>query len=168
MGTKGKLTEQLVEVIEGMSARMRLRAPEEWSGLELTMPQARTLFLLSGGPKRMSELASHLGCGLSSGTSMIDRLVKKGLVRRVEDDSDRRVVACRLTEEGERVVERVTRVGRLRIESLAEVLSVEELELVVRAMDIMSVGMDRRDRAAEGVASGMEAERTPVAADSGR
>ena len=167
MGTRESLTELLVEVIESMSARMRLRAPEEWSGLELTMPQARTLFLLSGGPKRMSELASNLGCGLSAGTSMIDRLVKKALVRRVEDASDRRVVACRLTEEGKRVVERVTRVGRLRIEGLAEVLSIEELESVVKAMDIMSDGMDRRDQAAEEVASRMGPEQTPVAADSG-
>ncbi|MDA1348275.1 MAG: MarR family transcriptional regulator [Chloroflexi bacterium] len=148
MGNKEQLTEQFVGVMERMSERMRLRSPEEWSGLELTMPQARTLFLLSRGPKRMSELASHLGCGLSAGTSMIDRMVKKGLVQRVEDSSDRRVVACRLSEEGEQVVQRVTRVGRMRIEGLAEVLSLEELELVVKAMEIMSEGIGRRDKAA--------------------
>jgi DNA-binding MarR family transcriptional regulator len=145
VGNREQLTEQFVGVMERMSARMRLRSPEEWSELELTMPQARTLFLLSLGPKRMNELASHLGCGLSAGTSMIDRLVKKGLVQRVEDSSDRRVVACRLSEEGEQVVQRVTSVGRMRIEGLAEVLSLEELELVVKAMEIMSEGIGRRD-----------------------
>lgn len=57
------------------------------------------------------------------------------------------VVACRLFEEGELVVQRVTRVGRMRIVGLAEVLSLEELELVVKAVEIMSEGIGRRDRA---------------------
>ena len=61
------------------------------------------MFLLHRqGPTRMGVLSEHLGRGLPSVTSMMDRLVKKGLVERVLDPSDRRVVACQLTDEGKR------------------------------------------------------------------
>ena len=156
MENREQLTEQLVGLIERMSAQMRSRSPVEWSELELTMPQARTLFLLSQGPQRMGRIASDLGCGMSSATSMIDRLVGKGLVRRAEDPSDRRVVACRLTAEGDEVVERFMRIGRMRMEAIAEAMTVEEIKVVVRAMEIMSEAVRRLGEGETAVARAKE------------
>ena len=66
------------------------------------MPQVRTHDSCSAtGPKRMGDISTYLGRGMPSATSMIDRLVSKGLVERMADASDRRVVACRLTALGE-------------------------------------------------------------------
>ena len=150
-----ELSERLVELMERMSFQMRPHTLAGWQGLELTMPQARTMFLLHRqGPTRMGVLSEHLGRGLPSATSMVDRLVKKSLVERVQDPSDRRVVACRLTDEGSRVVERFWRISRERRLALADALSVEQLELVVPALDILT-------RAA----AGREAERRDAVAD---
>ena len=93
--SKEQLVQSFVELMERISAQRRSRPPEQWAELELTMPQVRTLFLLSQGPKRMSEVADYLGRGISAATSMVDRLVRKRLVERVAEASDRRVVACR-------------------------------------------------------------------------
>ena len=132
------LVDQLAEQWERMRSAVRHQVPREWTDLELTMPQARTLILLSGGATRMTEIASHLGRGMSSATTMIDRLVAKGLVERAEDAADRRVVTCGLTPVGEDAAEKFMRIGRLRIETIASVLTVEELETVTHAMEIMA------------------------------
>ena len=153
------LSERLVELMERMSFHMRPHTVAGWQGLELTMPQAKTMFLLHRqGPTRMGVLSEHLGRGLPSATSMVDRLVKKGLVERVQDPSDRRVVACRLTGEGGRVVERFWRISRERRLALADALTLEELEQVVPALEILtdaaaSRDAERRDAVAEKVAA---------------
>ena len=136
--TRTALVDRFVELMEQFSAQMRSHLPVAWSDLELTMPQARTLMLLGHGQARMRDISAHLGCGVSSATSMIDRLVKKGLVERAEDDSDRRAVACRLTALGEEVVERFWRMGRVRFEALADVLSERELQTVLPAMGVLA------------------------------
>ena len=97
----------------------------------------------------MSQLSSYLGSGMPSATSMIDRLVKKGLVERVEDASDRRVVSCRLTSAGHEVVEQFLRMGRTRNEALAGLLTLEELRTVVPALEILSNAAARRSRAGQ-------------------
>lgn len=140
---RNSLVERLIENMEGMQVRMRSRPPAAWSDMELTMPQAKTLFFLGHGTRRMGDISAYLGRGMPSATSMIDRLLAKGLVERVEDASDRRVVACQLTTAGTEAVERFWRLGRLRLQSLADVLTLEELEVVVPAMEILSDAVSR-------------------------
>ena len=145
--TRKALEEKLVETMERMSAhrRSRSRSSAELSDLDLTMQQVRTLHLLAQEPRRMGDLAGYLDRGMSSVTSMIDRLVRKEFVERVEDPSDRRVVTCRLTDTGHDVVERFWRAGRVRAEEMAAALTVEELRTVVPAMEIMLNAISRRD-----------------------
>jgi len=85
---KGQLAARLVALMQLMSSHVRPAPPEEWSDIELTMTQWRTLALLHRGPRRMSEIAAYLGSSLSSATSMIDRLVNKQLVARMQDPAD--------------------------------------------------------------------------------
>ena len=144
---RSELVERLVELMGRMSGRLRSRPPAEWPELELTMPQAKALFSLSEGPARMSSLSEFLGRGMSSATSMIDRLVKKGLVERLEDASDRRVVECRLTSQGREAVEAFWRIRRMRREEIAGLLTLGELELVVPAIEVLTEAMARQGRA---------------------
>ncbi len=140
-----QLTERLVAVMEQLHLRMRVHAPpEEWPGVELTMPQCRTLWLLGHGPQRMRDIAMCLGTGLPSATSMIDRLVSRGLVARDSDPMDRRVVICKLTPAGEQQVERLWRMGRMRAEHMAGLLSVEELKTVVNAFEVLLSALERQ------------------------
>ncbi|HIC68709.1 MAG TPA: hypothetical protein EYO90_04185, partial [Candidatus Latescibacteria bacterium] len=92
--------------------------------------------------------------------SMIDRLVKKKVVERVEDPSDRRVVTIRLTPLGVEVVERFLRIGRMRYEALADALTLEELEAAVPTVELLAKAARRRKEAgalqSEGIASEAE------------
>ena len=135
---KQELTERFIELVEQINQCMHSRPLEEWPDLELTIPQIKTLTLLRHqGPQRMGSIATYLGSTLSSSTSIIDHLVDKGLVERVPDPDDRRVVICQLTPRGQEATEQFWRIGRTRVVELTERLDIEELEIVVRAMELL-------------------------------
>jgi len=153
--TREELAARLIGLMQRISSHVRLAPPEEWSDIELTMSQWRTLALLHHGPRRMSEIAAYLGNSLSSATSMIDRLVNKQLVERLQDPADRRVVSCCLTPLGQEQMDRFWRIGRKKIEQVSSILNRAELEAVVHAMEVLLAGMDRQVASAseEGLAS---------------
>ena len=131
------LTHRLVDLVELISAQMRSFATEDWPEKELTVPQFKTLSLLAQGPERMGNIAGYLSTSLSSATSMIDRLVEKNLVERTLSASDRRVVTCQLTRRGIEEMDRFLRLHQLQFTSIAGRLTVQELQLVVEAMEII-------------------------------
>jgi len=140
---KDKLTQELVDLVDRLSSQMRPESDEEWTDLELTMPQFRAICLLGQGPERMGNIAGHLSSSMSSATSMIDRLVDKGLVERAPDASDRRVVTCQLTDRGREEMDRFSRIHQLRLTRMAGRLTMEELQTVVDAMEILCSAAQR-------------------------
>jgi DNA-binding MarR family transcriptional regulator len=54
----------------------------------------------STAPLSLSELAARLSCVRSNMTQLVDRLEAEGLVRRVDDPTDRRSVKAEITYEG--------------------------------------------------------------------
>lgn len=62
----------------------------------------RCLDWLVDEPRSASELARRVGLTPAATTSMIDRLERKGFVRRAADPADRRRVLVEMTEEGQR------------------------------------------------------------------
>lgn len=70
--------------------------------IELTLPQMVTLFAIhERGTCRMSELAESTQQSAGTLTGIVDRLIADGLVTRVRNTTDRRVVEVTLTPEGE-------------------------------------------------------------------
>ena len=70
----------------------------------LTMKEMHTATLIAKlGAPRMSELARRGHVTLGTMTVMVGKLVKKGLVKRMRDDDDRRVVRVGLTASGRKV-----------------------------------------------------------------
>ena len=143
--SKQGLTDRFVELVEQMNQRMHCRPPDEWSDLELTISQIRTLALLQQEPQRMGTVSTYLGSTLSSATSIVERLVERGLVGRGQDPDDRRVVTCHLTELGQEAIEQFWRIGRLRIIELSEQLNMGQLETVVEAMEILNEASQQLD-----------------------
>jgi len=59
-----------------------------------------------------TELSETYCVGKSAITAIVDRLAEKGLIRRTQDQSDRRVIFLSLTRKGERLCETLT--GRIQ------------------------------------------------------
>ena len=67
----------------------------------LNQAQAAALYVLAAhGPQRMSYLARFLLQQTQTTTDLVDRLERRGLVRRIRDAADRRVVLVQITDDG--------------------------------------------------------------------
>lgn len=135
---RGQLTERLVDLVEQLNHAMHCTPSDGWDGLDLTFQQVKVLAFLFEGQQRMGNIASHLGCIMSSATSIVDRLVDKGLVGRSMDPEDRRAVVCLLTEDGRETMEQFWSIGRAKIIQLADQLDTQELSDVVHAAALMN------------------------------
>ncbi|MGE5620550.1 MAG: MarR family winged helix-turn-helix transcriptional regulator [Sphingomonadaceae bacterium] len=116
----------------------RSRIPH-WAEVDLTMPQLKVLFLVggAGGPMPSSRVARALGMTLSTTTGVVDRLVAQGLIRRLEDSADRRMVLLQATPEGSALLDRLLRAGLEYLRQILERLSLDELRTVSRAFDLL-------------------------------
>jgi DNA-binding MarR family transcriptional regulator len=97
----------------------------------------------------MSRLAERLDVSVSSATGIVTRMEERGLVERVHDRDDRRVVFVRLTPEGQRIVRSVESAGRDRLATILDELEPDELARVLDAARLFSEAV-RRQAAARG------------------
>lgn len=109
-----------------------------WLGLEMSTPQLKALFLISEEQEiRMRELARRLGGSFSNATVLVDRLVERGLVERLSEPQDRRVVLVRTTEEGQGLIEQLVTSWRTLSPPLLEALTSEERTTVQEALRVL-------------------------------
>ncbi|WP_067689043.1 MarR family winged helix-turn-helix transcriptional regulator [Nocardia jejuensis] len=73
----------------------------------LTASQGKALTVLRRGPIAMRALADTMACDASNVTGIIDRLEKRGLVRREVSASDRRVTNLVITTQGEKITDAI-------------------------------------------------------------
>jgi len=105
------------------------------SGVEITLPQYRALIILSTqGPQRVMDLAGRLNVNASTASRMVDRLVRKKLVRRRRDKADRRAMAIDLTHVGNNLVRDATMRRRLEIKRILQDLPRANRQPLVEAM----------------------------------
>src|SRR4051794_8584751 len=110
------LRDALVQMSFEVMGRLTQLAAEE--GMSLT--QVRLLGVLRDRRPRMAELASGLGLDRSSVTGLIDRAQQRGLVARIAEEGDGRVVRVVLTGDGQRYAERLAaRVSELLADVIA-------------------------------------------------
>ena len=122
----------------------QLRVIEE-SGLSMT--QCKALLELgglgqAGEPLQVSDLAEHFGVSVPSMSRAVDALVKKKLVTRLEDPSDRRVRRVAITAKGKQLVDTLLVVRQAGLEAFAETLSPAQRRKLDAAVDAL---MDRPD-----------------------
>ena len=139
-----ELVDRIAESMDRMRRLGRARMRDDLAGFDMTVPQVRTLHFLSRGPQRMKDISDHLMRGMPSATSMIDRLVRKGYVERVPDQSDRRVVLCQITEPGREMLDRFSRVGAVGFEAISESLTDDELDTIAPVLEMLVDAMARQ------------------------
>ena len=102
---KEELIEHILQLGEKAFRELIPILPTEWLQLDLTMPQLKVVLLLFlNGPARMSDIASALDVSLATATGVVDRLVERDIVVRESQPEDRRVVLCRLSEKGQKMI----------------------------------------------------------------
>jgi DNA-binding MarR family transcriptional regulator len=135
--------ERAVAALARFEAAVRPAIFADLVGLDLTMGQLRALVHLEkSGPVTISRFAEALGTRLPGASVFADRLEQAGLVRRREDEADRRRVVLELTPRGHDLA------GRLRgkrdqvVDAIAR-LSPADVRALAQGMDALAREMER-------------------------
>ena len=86
--------------------------------LGLTPQQAQLLCEADSVTPALGELATELACDKANITGLVDRIAKRGLVERIGDKEDRRVIRVQLTDKGRRLVRRLQQQLEIRLGDL--------------------------------------------------
>ena len=122
------LVQYILKLSEDIYKKLTPGFPEEWLSSDLTVAQLRVLLTLrTEGPVKMSGIASNAGTALSTATGIVDNLIKKSLVIRDTDPNDRRVVICKLSPEGKKIMDKLWEMGQLQIKKLLDGLNLKQL-----------------------------------------
>ncbi len=135
-GTPAPAAEQMLFSLlrVARSLEQRMDAALEEVGLSSAKFAALTHLVGAGAPLSLSECAARMTCVRSNITQLMDRLEVEGLVRRVDDPSDRRGVKAVVTPLGaERQAAGATKMARLQQE-FAKTLSGVDQGALSRAL----------------------------------
>ncbi len=112
--------------------------PEEWLALDLEMSKQEVLALMlidQRGEMIMSQLAEQINIPMSTATGIMDRLVKKGYLLRERDESDRRVVALKLSAHGKILIDGLKEKISGYLGKIYESLTEEERDCLFRIIN---------------------------------
>ena len=91
----------------------------------------------AGGSRRPGELATLMDRSPNSVSMLVDRMAKAGLVRRIRDRKDRRVVNVMLTDKGEKALEPASAVGWELVRKILSPLSDEDRNTLANLLEIV-------------------------------
>jgi DNA-binding MarR family transcriptional regulator len=99
--TRKKLIRTTAAAYMELFVTMQSAAVSHWLMFELTFAQARALIILAAKKAlTVSQLARLMHVGNPTASLLVQKLVKRGLVTRTEDEADRRQTVVRLSEKG--------------------------------------------------------------------
>ena len=134
MGQKDDVR-SILELQDEIVQRRAVWDSAPWLELNMSTPQLKALLLISDEEAiRMRELARKLGGSFSNATVLVDRLVDRGLVERLMDPDDRRVVLVRATGEGQALIEQLVTSWRALSESVLDSMDPEDIAALRRGL----------------------------------
>jgi DNA-binding MarR family transcriptional regulator len=126
----GLLAEQLLRLTRRVH-RIQKRHLEQCD-LGITPAQSRLLRTLAhfGSPPRMADLAERLEVVPRAVTSLVDGLEANGMVRRVPDRSNRRVIRIEVTDAGRQALRELRGARRSAAQEILAPLTEEQREVL--------------------------------------
>jgi DNA-binding MarR family transcriptional regulator len=130
--------------------RRFLRFSEQETREAGLVPQQHQLLLAlkglpAGRKATISELAERLQIRHHSTVELIDRLVERGLIKRLRDEADQRRVIIHLTPQGEQILRRLSLLHRHELQSAGPILIRALRTLIVDDTDMAEVSQDGTD-----------------------
>ena len=125
----------LMAEIMSVNDRIHARSMELFGPVELpedlTMQQMRVLGLVGHEPGLTGqELSARLGVSAPTASGIVDRLVAKGLLSRVDDPDDRRVRRIALTPDGNHLLSGIDSVFDQLIQSVVPAIALDDLRAI--------------------------------------
>ena len=112
------------------------------TGLKLTDFQILEV-LLHKGPLPINTIAGKVLLTSGSMTAAVNRLERRGFVRRAQDPTDGRCFHVHLTTDGRRVIRQAFAQHRQRLEKIVSILSAAERREVVRLLKLIGMSAEK-------------------------
>ncbi len=109
---------------------------------DMTLPQFRILLLVARMPERANRLASQASISRPSLTGVLDGLVARDWVRRLEVDGDRRGVSLEVTPAGRKALGVAQRAVAARVDELLGQLEPDRRAAAVAGLDALGEAID--------------------------
>ncbi|BDG31148.1 MarR family winged helix-turn-helix transcriptional regulator [Parageobacillus thermoglucosidasius] len=130
-----KTVVELEKLFRYIAEILKQRGREILTQYPITPPQFVALqWLLEEGDLTIGELSNKMYLACSTITDLVDRMEKNGLVARVKDQHDRRVVRIHLLEEGERIIEEVIKKRQYDLARVLRSFSDEEIVFLEKCL----------------------------------
>jgi len=127
-----------------VSSIIKQKGREILANFPITPPQFVALqWLNEDGDMTIGELSNKMFLACSTTTDLIDRMESNGLVERVRDTSDRRVVRIHLKEKGQNIILEVLEARREYLASILTNFSKKDVEDLSRVLHILHNEMGR-------------------------
>ncbi|MEU7137608.1 MarR family transcriptional regulator [Streptomyces sp. NPDC046261] len=139
--TSGQLAEQLLR----LTRRLHRAQKRYLDPVGITPAQSRLLRTVAHyeTPPRMADLARHLEVVPRAVTTLVDALETNGAVRRVPDQSNRRVIRIELTDQGRMTLKALRDARRAAVEDILAPLRPEQREVLGGLLNELLAGPDR-------------------------
>lgn len=135
---KEELIDNILQLTEEAFQELLPMLPKEWLHIDVTTSQLKVVLLLFvSGPLRMSDIASELEVSLATATGVVDRMVERGMLIRDGDPEDRRVVLCRLSNEGEKLLGGMWQLSKDQLAKLWGAMTTPQLVIIAEAIQIL-------------------------------
>ena len=130
--TSRGLRDEVLQELTSWNPREFITAFQRWHQGTVSLTHLNVLTLLEAfGPMSMSRLAESLDVSVASMTGIVDRMEKRGLVRRRRDENDRRVVLVQPAAGGRKVFGEIDGRRRAGLGKLLDHLSDEDLKALL-------------------------------------
>lgn len=136
-GKKKILNELLVDVFNHILTIEQQQLKQ--NGVTLSITEVHVIEVIDKVEvKTMGNIARKLRVTLGTLTTSMDRLVKKGFVKRVYDENDRRKVLIELLDDGIEVLKEHTKFHEEMLEKLFLDTTIQEDELLINSLNNIS------------------------------
>jgi len=144
MATATSLAPEIAAELQPLVARARhLKAHRTRHQSASTAHLHVIMMLEAEGPLTMTLLAEAIDVSLSSATGLVSRMEERGLVERLHDSADRRVVRVRLTDAGRAVTEEHELLHQRQMARLLDAMTPDEQRTCLAAVRIVRATIER-------------------------
>ncbi|HEY3368127.1 MAG TPA: MarR family transcriptional regulator [Symbiobacteriaceae bacterium] len=135
---------EIEELLRSVSTILKKRGRDILSNFEITNPQFDALLVLRDfGELTMGELCQKMFLACSTATDLIDRMERNGLIERVRDTADRRVIRLRVLAKGAQIIDEVMVARRGYLANVLSEIDVADKERLIQALEQVNYLMTR-------------------------
>lgn len=135
---------EIEELLRNVGTILKKRGRDILSNFDITPPQLDALLVLREyGELTMGELCQKMFLACSTATDLIDRMERNGLIERVRDTSDRRVIRLKVLQKGSSVIDEVLEARRGYLAAILSEIDVADKERLIQSLEQLNYLMTR-------------------------